>query len=178
MIRLVPDALLARARHPGVRRRWPPCMAMSCVVAGLGLASPDLPLLGTDTASAKTFRGETSQERRVLLTTNAEGRIWRVRIGWRTVCRPGSYSTATQIIPPLDEDSINSFRDAGSYRENDRPYRATITVLTRGRRSFDPANPRAESWAGSFRVRVVVRRGGRVIARCPARTVRWEARLA
>ncbi len=52
-----------------------------------------------------------------------------------------------------------------------------MTIYLAGRRTFDPANPAAESWSGTLRANVVVRRRGRIIDRCRLRQINWNATL-
>ena len=151
-------------------------------VAAAGVtACVDLAAFGAVEASAKRFVGRTSQRQVVIVRTAADGHVLRARINWRAGCRRPTYRyrSMTTFIRPFDESTPDRFYDAGSYRERPaRGYLARVSVAFRGSRRFDPANPGAESWAGSFRVRAVVRRRGRVVDVCSRRGIRWRARLS
>jgi hypothetical protein len=119
------------------------------------------------------FEGRTSQGRSALLVAEDDGVPKRGAIYWQTRCRrSGSRPTeGTGFRRPLDVNSRRRFRDVGSYRKRYRNgERVTFTVRISGRK----VAPRR--WTGRFRVRAVVRRGGRLLDRCSVRGVRWSAR--
>ena len=132
------------------------------------------------TASAdKTFRGKTQQNRTVSLTTGDDNVLKRLRINWitRRCAQSGSrFQHITAFRPPFDSATAGAFNDAGSFRvADDGGIRSRVTIYLAGRRTVDPANPAAESWSGTLRASVVVRRNGRVIDRCRLRQVTWNA---
>ena len=72
----------------------------------------------------------------------------------------------------------DEFNDAGSFTVADRGgIRSRVTITLTGRHAFDPANPAAESWSGTLKANVVVRRRGKVIDRCNLRQINWSAGL-
>jgi hypothetical protein len=119
------------------------------------------------------FEGRTSQGGYVLVVAEDDGVPKRSFIRWRADCRrPGARLTeATVFRRPLDLSTRRRFRDGGrpSYRRRSSGgFVLTVTTRISGRK----VSPRR--WAGSFRARVVVRRGGRVRDRCSVRGVRWR----
>ena len=87
-------------------------------------------------------------------------------------CRRPRFTSiqSTGFSRPLDLGTRRRFRDAGTYQGRPRNgFRLTYTVRISGRK----VGPRR--WAGRFRGRLVVRRGGRVFDRCAVRGVRWRA---
>jgi hypothetical protein len=138
-------------------RRFAPLAA----VAGLAaLAAP--------AAADIRFEGRTSQGWRVLVVAEDDGVPKRGAIDWQANCRSGRVSQGTGFSRPLDLSARRRFRDVGSYRSRDRP-NARVTVWMSGRK----VGPRR--WAGRFRARLVVRRGGRVVNRCAVGGIRWRA---
>src|SRR5215212_9369984 len=120
------------------------------------------------TASAATWRGETSQGRGVVVHTGGDGSVDRARIGWKARCAHGTYRSRTLFVPPLDSASSTAFEDAGSYRAHPPGYRARIWVRISG--TLDGSR-----WSGTFRVRVRVSRDGERVDTCRLRRVRWRA---
>jgi hypothetical protein len=121
------------------------------------------------------FEGRTSQGGYILVVAEDDGVPKRGLIRWRADCRRPGYAVeeSTSFRRPLDLSTRRRFRDAAppSYRHRDpHGYRLTVSVRISGRR----VAPRR--WIGSFRARVVVRRGGRVRDRCSVRGVRWRVR--
>jgi hypothetical protein len=137
-------------------------------------------LPATASAANKRFRGETAQSRAVKVIVNESGRVQRMDIAWRAndCRRRGTFvRNATILRPPPRRASADAFTVAGSYRVRDKGgIRIRIRVSARGTRTFDPANPLTEQWAGTFRSRSTVRRRGLVVDRCRLRTT-WSAGL-
>jgi hypothetical protein len=137
-------------------------------------------LPATASAAKKRFAGETAQSRNVRLVVNESGRVQRMVISWRAndCRRRGTFVRNVTVFRPLRRRaSADAFRVAGTYRMRDKGgIRIRIRVSARGMRTFDPANPTAEQWSGTFRSRSTVRRHGRVVDRCRLRTT-WVAGL-
>jgi hypothetical protein len=140
-------------------RRLAPLAAVAGLAAFPGPAAADI-----------RFEGRTSQGGYALLVAEDDGVPKRSLIRWRADCRrPGArLEESTGFSRPLDLSTRRRFRDAGSYRDREGRFRVTYTVRMSGRK----VGPRR--WAGLFRARAVVRRGGRVVDRCSVRGVRWR----
>ena len=136
-------------------------------------------LPATASEAKKRFHGETAQGREVRIVVGNDGRVQRMDISWRAVnCRRRgtSFHNETIFRPLRRRASVDAFAVGGSYVARDRGgIRSRVRVSARGTRTVDPANPEAEQWSGSFRARVTVRRGGRVLDRCRLDTT-WSAR--
>jgi hypothetical protein len=129
------------------------------------------------TAEAKVFRGKTSQGRAASVVIGSDGLLRTARVNWRGRCRAGRIAEKTSFIRPHDASGPNSFRDGGVYRKRQRGgYRLRFTPRIRGRRIFDPADPAAERWRGTFSATVLVTRRGRYVDTCRVRRLRWTAR--
>ncbi|HEX2087929.1 MAG TPA: hypothetical protein VHF89_19740 [Solirubrobacteraceae bacterium] len=134
------------------------------------------------TASAvKNFEGNTQQNRTITMSVGDDNLLDRLRINWitRRCALSGSrFQHITAFRRPYDESNIDAFRDVGSFTVADRGrIRSRVRVVLIGQRTFDPANPAAEEWNGTFQASVVVRRRGRVIDRCRLRQIAWNATL-
>jgi hypothetical protein len=129
------------------------------------------------TAEAKVFRGKTSAGRAASVVVGSDGLIRNARINWRTRCRHGSVADKTAFIRPHDISTPESFTDDGTYRRRDGSYRLRFTTHISGSRVFDAARPARERWHGTFRMKVLVTRGGRYVDTCRLRALRWTARL-
>lgn len=152
-------------------------MLARCLIA---VAIVALVLPATASGATKRFRGETAQSRVARLVVGESGRVQRMVISWRANdCRQRrSFVRNVTVFRPLPRRATaDAFTVAGSYRVRDKGgIRIRIRVSARGTRTFDPANPIAEQWSGSFRSRATVRRRGRVVDRCRLRTT-WSAAL-
>jgi hypothetical protein len=144
-------------------------LAPLAAVAGLAVFA------GTAAADVR-FEGRTSQGRPMAVIAEDDGVPKRARIRWIADCRQPGFTLrgATGFSRPLDLRTRRRFRDAGTYRTRaPNGERLTVFARIRGRK----AGPRR--WVGRFGVRIVARRGGRVVDRCSVRGVRWRvARLA
>jgi hypothetical protein len=140
-------------------RRLAPLAAVAGLAALAGPAAADI-----------RFEGQSSQGRRVILVADDNGVPKRAKVGWQARCaRSGARPTeGTGFSRPLDVNTRRRFRDVGSYRLRDQP-NARVTVWMSGRK----VGPRR--WAGRFRARLVLRRGGRVVNRCAVGGIRWRA---
>jgi hypothetical protein len=129
-----------------------------------------LAALAAPAAADIRFEGRTSQGRLALLVLEDDGVPKRGAIHWDADCRiPGDrVIQGSGFSRPLDVNTRRRFRDVGSYRLRDQP-NARVTVWMSGRK----VGPRR--WAGRFRARLVLRRGGRVVNRCAVGGIRWRA---
>jgi len=118
------------------------------------------------------FRGKSGQDRLVTLRTGDDGLVERFAIRWVGHCRsPFVYKEGTQTTPrsPFEVHTRERFEDVGGYRDNDigDGLRAVYRARAIGIRVSEAR------WRGSFRIRVRVLRGGRLVDVCSART-RWR----
>jgi hypothetical protein len=120
------------------------------------------------TASAATWKGKTKQGRAVVVHTDSDRRVDRVRIGWRARCGSGAYTSQTLFRAPLDTAKATAFAHDGDYRARPSGYRARIWVHIAG--SLDN-----RVWRGRFRVRVRVKKDGKVVDTCRLKRLRWRA---
>ena len=157
--------------------------ALPALLAALAAGALTTPAAAQETpeepVEPRTYRGETQQDRRVVLRTGTDGLVRRVRVDWvATRCRRERFRYASQTVdtPPFDAVSETRLRDEYDYVERSRGgVRATVTVTLAARRE---GTADREHWSGTFRARVVVRRDGRRVDTCrTARTVRFTARL-
>lgn len=131
-------------------------------------------------ASAKTFRGESGQQRAVSLRTGDDGVPTFVRIPWKARCRRNggraTFEDRTDFGPPFDSATVDALADAGSYRLRDPGgFRHTVTITLTGRRTLtDPANPATERWTGTIAATIKVRRRGRSYDSCTLRETPWS----
>jgi hypothetical protein len=139
-------------------------MRAMCVVLALCAAAAVFPAA----ASAKTWKGKTGQKRAVVVRTGDDGVVNRVQIGWRARCANGNYKSSTVFRQPLDSATTTAFADAGDYRGHPKGYTARIWVRVAG--TLDDG-----SWRGTFRVRVRVKKNGKVIDTCRLKGLRWRA---
>jgi hypothetical protein len=136
------------------------------VVCGVVLVTPAA-------AGAKTWRGTTAQERAVMVRTNADDLVSRVRIAWRARCQKGRYTSTTLFVPPFDASSTTAFEDEGTYRVRIRDgYRARHTAFVSA--SLDASGV----WRGTFHVRTRVTRNGKFVDSCRLKRLRWSAKEA
>ena len=128
--------------------------------------------------AAKTFKGESQQERRVTVKLGDDGLVRLFRIDWKTRdcdLERATLRDQTTFRPPFDSSTADAFADEGRYRYRDRGRkRITTTVRLDGRRVVDPAT-QAETWQGTFEAGAVVRRRGKVIDRCRLASIGWSA---
>ena len=139
-------------------------------------------VLPADALAAKTFRGKTQQSRGVTVIVGDDGLVDRVRVNWRTRrCQLGGsrFQDATQFNGPFEPSTVDAIGDSGAYTVRDRGgIRSRVGIVLTGKRLFDPANPAGETWEGTLRANVVVRRRGKIIDRCRLRSIGWRATLA
>ncbi len=121
-------------------------------------------------ADAATFRGRTSQDAGVVLRTDDQGRVYRLNIGFKAPCNDGKRLKAgTFFQAPFDRRTRRRIRDEGSYTFRVEDERIRAHVAMRGRRAT------RRKWRGRYEGSFVVRRDGRVVARCKTPVIRWRA---
>jgi hypothetical protein len=129
-------------------------------------------LLLAPAAEAATWRGTTSQGRSVTVRTGADGLVRHVLIRYAARCDDGmGFRSRLTFRPPLDASSTSAFEDGGVVM-----WRFTKTgERARGRASIGGGLRSSGRWTGNFRLRVKIRKGGRVIATCRTGRVGWRA---
>jgi hypothetical protein len=106
-----------------------------------------------------------------VIRTGDDGRVDRVRIGWRARCSEGGrYSSQTIFVAPLDSSTATAFRATGDYGAKPTGYQAHIHATVKG--SWVAATRR---WRGTFSARVRVVRHGEAIDFCRIKQLRWSA---
>ena len=149
-----------RGTLPSMSRPLLCAAVVACVAAAVPLAW-----------AAGTLRGETAQRRAVVLTVADDGRVERVRVGWKARCRRdrASFEDTTDVLPPFERSTSDGFRASGTYTTRDRGrIRSTITLTVDGTRS-------GKRWSGTVEATVRVRRRGRAHDRCTLAPTRWSA---
>lgn len=143
------------------------------------LALAGLALLPGSASATTSFSGETAQGRPIELEVADNGLMRVVDVSWRTRrCRLSGrrLSQVSTLREPFDEVSLDGFLwDRPFVRRAAGGVRVTIDMALAGRRTADPADPAADRWSGTLAVRAVVRRFGRVTARCRLPQVTWAA---
>ena len=153
-----------------------------CMPVLLGAAAIAACAVVPATAAAdKTFTGKTAQNRSLTVKTGDDNVLKSFRINWitRTCKLSGSrFQHITGFRPPFDVATPDGFNDAGAFTVADRGgIRSRVKITLTGTHAFDPAVPAAESWSGTLKANVVVRRRGKVIDRCNLRRINWTAGL-
>jgi hypothetical protein len=129
-------------------------------------------LLVPAVADAKTWRGKSKQGRSVLVRTGSDGVVKRAWIDYRARCDDGnSFLHRIEFLPPLDAAGTTAFQDEGVIKWTFRVSRERA----KGRTSIDGGLRSSGRWTGNFRLRVKIRRNGRVIATCRTGRVGWRA---
>ena len=118
------------------------------------------------------WRGRTRQGRRATVRTGEDGLVTSVRIRWRARCGRGARPLrgGTRFVRPIDRLEPRGFEDGGTIAplQLNRNTTSQDTAFVRGRLGAGGV------WRGTFHVRVVFKRGDRVLFRCRAKT-RWRA---
>jgi hypothetical protein len=123
-------------------------------------------------AEAALWRGKTRQGQPVSVRTGADGVVNRVRIGFVARCDDGKgFERGVRFLPPLDATSTNAVQDEGVIKWTFTKSRERA----KGRTSVDGGLRTSGRWTGNFRLRVKIRRNGRVIATCRTGRVGWKA---
>ena len=125
-------------------------------------------------ADAAKFRGQTSQDRRAVVVTDAADMPVRITIFWRAPCGQGALRDDTLLLSPFDESTATFVRDTRRYKTEisdteGRTYRFRARARVRARQVTD------NKWRGRFRVRGGLRRNGEVFTRCDTGPIRWRA---
>jgi hypothetical protein len=135
-------------------------LAALCAVAALLPAS----------ASAGTWKGKTKQGRNVVLLTDSDGHVARLKIGWKARCGDGTYSSRTIFVPPFDTSTSTAVADVGNYTARPDGYKSAIRVWVKGAWVAS-----ASRWRGTFGVRVRVSKDGELVDTCRVKKLRWSA---
>jgi hypothetical protein len=123
-------------------------------------------------AEAATWRGKTKQGEPASVRTGADGVVNRVRIGFKARCNDGmGFERGVLFLPPLDVTGTTAFQDEGVIKWTFTKSRERA----RGRTSVDGGLRTSGRWTGNFRLRVKIRKNGRVIATCRTGRVGWRA---
>ena len=129
-------------------------------------------LLLAPVAEAATWSGKTNQGRTVTIRTGADGLVTNVLFRYEAGCTDGAgFRHRIRFAPPLDASATNAFQDGGAvtWRFLKTGERARGTV------SIDGGLRSSGRWTGNFRLRVKIRKAGRVIATCRSGRVGWKA---
>jgi len=134
-------------------------------------------LVAAPVALAAKFRGETSQERRAVVQTNADDEPTRITIRWRARCEEGHLSDDTTFLEPFRESTNTFVRDGGRYTTtvtDDRGREYEVSAKARVRAHLESE----DEWRGRFRLlSAKVRRNGDLVTECSTRRIRWSANL-
>jgi hypothetical protein len=129
-------------------------------------------LLAPAVSEAALWRGKTKQGQSVSVRTGADGVVNRVRIGFVASCNDGKgFERGVRFLPPLDVTSTNVVQDEGVIKWTFTKSRERA----KGRTSIDGGLRTSGRWTGNFRLRVKIRKNGRVIATCRTGRVGWRA---
>jgi hypothetical protein len=129
-------------------------------------------LLLAPVADAATWRGKTRQGRLAEVTTGADGLVTKVRIKYRAGCSDGKgYRSGVVFLPPLDASTTTAFQDGGVIKWTFKK----SGERARGRASVDGGLRSSGRWTGNFRLRVKIRKDGRVVATCRTGRIGWKA---
>lgn len=123
-------------------------------------------------ADAAVWKGKTRQGRLAAVVTGADGLVTRVTIKYRARCDDGKgFRAGVVFLPPLDSSTTTSFQDGGviKWRFKGSGERA------KGRTSVDGGLRSSGRWTGNFRLRVKIRKNGRLIATCRTGRIGWKA---
>ena len=127
-------------------------------------------------AEAKSFRGETSQNRLASVVVGEDGLVTRIRISYSAPCGDPRYRfpNVMRFEPPFDETTVDSVSEKVMLREKlSGGGRSRQTVTVTARRTVDATG--AESWSGTFKTRAVLRRRGKRLDTCELKRVTWTA---
>ncbi|MGH2945374.1 MAG: hypothetical protein ACRDPC_03780 [Solirubrobacteraceae bacterium] len=122
-------------------------------------------------ADAAYWKGKTAQGRIVTVRTGDDGLVTRVRVFWRSRCRNSTLRGGTAFVRPIDRLEPRAFEDGGTSRARvEGGIRSRDNAFVRGNMG------RRDRWRGTFHMRSVLRRDGRVVDRCRVKRIRWSAR--
>ena len=120
-------------------------------------------------AQAAKFSGETSQNRDVVLKTNADNLPYRLNIGFRAPCSDDKRLKAgTFFRAPFDRRTKRRIRDNGEYTFDLGDETIDAQVSMRGHKVT------RRKWRGRYEGDFVVRRNGRKVATCETPVVHWK----
>jgi hypothetical protein len=142
-------------------------------IAILGMA-----ILGIENARASdalTLKGATSDGGAVELVVDSQWRVTAAQIEWKAPCRHHAGKLITGTSFELRQPSPSgSFSAGGRYRFRDHGYRIAVRTSMSGSEQRQPVQViGAEKWFGKFHARAVVKRRGRVVARCATKHLGW-----
>jgi hypothetical protein len=158
----------------GSRFRWIGC-GMTVVVAALAAASA----YAVPPPPSGSFSGSTAQTRiknhRVRITTDANGHVSKMKVGWRAKCRKKGFvwdsETAIDGGPKGLAQKGDTFHFKGSYASNSGGgTRGLVTVVGSG--AFSDNDHAQGLWSAY----VTVKRKGKTIDRCKAEKVKWKVK--
>ena len=108
----------------------------------------------------------------MLVRTGDDGSSSASRIDYRARCDDGnSFVHRIEFLRRSTSTATNSFQDEGVIKWTFRVSRERA----KGRTSIDGGLRSSGRWTGNFRLRVKIRRNGRVIATCRSGRVGWRA---
>jgi hypothetical protein len=127
-------------------------------------------------AGAKSFRGETSQERYASVVVGADGLVTRIRISYSAPCTDRRYRfpNLLRLEPPFKSSTPDDVTEELTLRDKlsgGGRSRQTATVTAHRTVGADGA----ESWSGTFKTRAVLTRGGKRLDTCQLKRVTWTA---
>jgi hypothetical protein len=129
-------------------------------------------LLLAPAADAAVWKGKTRQGRSVTVVTGADGLVTQMKIRYRARCNDGKgFVAGVEFVPPLDSSTTTSFADEGVIKWTFKKSRERV----KGRTSTSGGLRSSGRWTGDFRLRVKIRKNGRVIATCRTGRVGWKA---
>ncbi len=146
--------------------------------AVIALATLALLLPAGTAHGAASFRGVTEQSRPITFPVDELGRAQAVVVQWRARCRGGTRLTPqeTTFAPPEGGGTAGAFAGVGTYRFPEAGGRIALARLRiGGRMAGDRTRPETQTWTGTLRATVRVRRHTRIVDRCALRT-RWRAK--
>jgi hypothetical protein len=120
-------------------------------------------------ASADTFRGTTSQGRKITFSLKSGAESGLLRVSWRARCDGNGTSFRTVSVGRPKLDTPTRFDSTGKYvAKQDGGVRSTVRIAATGRRESKPR------WTGTFAATVVVRKSGKTVDRCRLGRVAWS----
>src|SRR3954451_5343332 len=120
-------------------------------------------------AAAASYKGKTKQGRKAVVTTDADGLVTRVKLGWKASCDEGTYTSRTILMPPFDTSTSTEFGSVGYYTARPGGYVAASRVLVHATWVAE-----SDRWRGTFGVRVRVRKDGKLVDTCHLKKLKWS----
>jgi len=139
------------------------------------LATLAVLIAGAGVAEAKTFRGQTSQERMASMVVGKDGLVTRVRISYSAPCSDPRFRfpNVLRLEPPLATSTVDDVSETVTLRDRlSGGGRSHQTATVTAHRTVDADG--AESWSGTFKTRVVLTRGGKHRDTCELKRVTWS----